>query len=320
MKKLNAILFTLLFVFLFSACEKIDIPSEVQEQMAQLPDEIDYNFKVKQILSDKCFACHGPDSKKQKANLRLDISDIAYNHKGENGYKAINPGSIAKSDLVRRILSDDPHTKMPTPESNLALTSYEKAVLIKWVEQGAKYKPHWAYVAPEKAAIPDISNPNWKINNAVDPFVYQKLEEQDLKPAPQADQQTLIRRLSFDIRGISPSVKEIKDFIADKSPKAYENLVDRFLASEHYGERMSTYWLDVSRFADSYGYLDDKHYDQSPWRTWVINAYNKNLPFDKFITWQLAGDLLPNPTPAAPAFNQVIILCSVASTPPVTKK
>ena len=121
---------------------------------------------------------------------------------------------IAKSDLVRRILSDDPHTKMPTPESNLALTSYEKAVLIKWVEQGAKYKPHWAYVAPEKAAIPDISNPNWKINNAVDPFVYQKLEEQDLKPAPQADQQTLIRRLSFDIRGISPSVKEINDFIA----------------------------------------------------------------------------------------------------------
>ncbi len=296
MKKLNVIFFTLLFVFIFSACEKIDIPFEVQEQMAQLPDEIDYNFKVKQILSDKCFACHGPDSKKQKANLRLDISDIAYAHKGEDGYKAIKPGSIAKSDLVRRILSDDPHFRMPTPESNLALTSYEKAVLIKWVEQGAKYKPHWAYVAPEKAAIPDISNPNWKINNAVDPFVYQKLEEQDLKPAPQADQQTLIRRLSFDIRGISPSVKEIKDFIADKSPKAYENLVDRFLASEHYGERMSTYWLDVSRFADSYGYLDDKHYDQSPWRTWVINAYNKNLPFDKFITWQLAGDLLPNPT------------------------
>lgn len=296
MKTINSIFFTLFFVFIFSACEKVTIPEEVKDQMAQIPDELDYNFTVKQILSDKCFACHGPDSKKQKANLRLDISDIAYNHKGENGYRAIKPGSIAKSDLVRRILSENPHTKMPTPESNLSLTAYEKAVLIKWIEQGAKYKPHWAYVAPEKGDVPHISNTNWKINNDIDPFIYQKLEEQGLKPALQADKATLIRRLSFDIRGIGPTIKEINDFVADNNPKAYENLVDRFLASEHYGERMAAYWLDVARFADSYGYLDDKHYDQSPWRTWVINAYNKNLPFDKFITWQLAGDLLPNPT------------------------
>ena len=296
MKKVYYILFALLIIFIFSACEKVNIPTEVKDQMAQLPDEIDYNYKVKQILSDKCFACHGPDAKKQKANLRLDISDIAYAHKGENGYKAIKPGSIAKSDVVRRILSEDPHVRMPTPESNLTLTAYEKAVLIKWVEQGAKYKPHWAYVAPVKASLPNIANSNWKINNEIDPFIYQKLEEQGLKPAPQADKLTLIRRLSFDIRGIGPSIQEINDFVADQRPNAYENLVDRFLASEHYGERMSAYWLDVSRFADSYGYLDDKHYDQSPWRTWVINAYNKNLPFDKFVTWQLAGDLLPHPT------------------------
>lgn len=283
-------------LFLFSSCKQIIIPSEVQHQLAQLPEEIDYNFSVKQILSDKCFSCHGPDSKNRLAHLRLDISDIAYAHKGENGYNAIKPGNIFKSDLVRRILSDDSHVIMPTPESNLALTPYEKAVLIKWVELGAKYKPHWAYVAPEKPAIPEVLNPNWKVINDVDPFIYQKLEEQGLQPASQADKLTLIRRLSFDIRGIAPSVKEIKDFVSDISPKAYEILVDLFLASEHYGERMSEYWLDVSRFADSYGYLDDKHYDQSPWRTWVINAYNKNLPFDKFITWQLAGDLLPNPT------------------------
>ena len=283
------------FALLLCSCDKVVIPKEVQDQAMYLPTKIDYNFNVKQVLSDKCFACHGPDAKKQKANLRLDIAEAAYNHKGESGFKAIAPGNINKSDMVRRILSDDPHYQMPTPESHLNLTAYEKSLLIKWIEEGAVYKPHWAYVKPEKASLPTVKNVAWAKND-IDFFVAEKMNEQGLAPAPNADKETLIRRLSFDIRGISPSIQEIKYFVNDKSINAYEKVVDRFLASEHYGERMAAYWLDVARFADSYGYLDDKHYDQSPWRTWVINAYNKNLPFDQFVTWQLGGDLLPNAT------------------------
>ena len=284
----------LLFLSLYG-CDRVAIPNDVKDQIDLLPSKIDYNFQVKKILSDKCFSCHGPDAKKQKASLRLDISEAAYQHKGESGYKAISPGNINKSDLVRRILSMDPDYQMPSRDSHLSLTNYEKAVLIKWVKDGAKYKPHWAYVAPGKSEIPKVKNKNW-VKNEIDNFILEKIESENLQPAQKADKEILIRRLSFDIRGIGPSLQEIDEFVKDNSSNSYEKLVDRFLASDHYGERMAAYWLDVSRFADSYGYLDDKHYDQSPWRTWVINAYNNNLPFDKFITWQLAGDLLPNAT------------------------
>jgi hypothetical protein len=277
------------------ACSNMDMPPDVAEVYQGLPDQIDYNKDVKKILSDKCFLCHGPDAKKQKADLRLDIASFAFTKKTESGLKAISPGSPTKSEVVHRILSNDPEYRMPSPESHLELTPYEKAVLIKWIDQGAEYKPHWAFVAPKKEDAPDTEEEGW-VKNDIDKYILSSMEEKKLKPAAEADKETLIRRLSFDIRGISPEVEEIDAFVASKDPKAYEKLVDGYLASDHYGERMAAYWLDVARFADSHGYLDDKHRDMSPWREWVVNAYNRNLPFNDFVTWQMAGDLLPNPT------------------------
>ncbi len=276
-------------------CGDIELPKDVAEVYENLPEEVDYNLHVKSILSDKCFSCHGPDMKKQKADLRLDIASFAYSKVTESGLKAIEPGNLSRSELVQRILSEDVDYKMPTPESHLELSPYEKAVLIKWVKQGAEYKPHWAFVAPKDPSIPGVDNDDW-VKNDIDNFILNKIEKEGLAPAAQADKETLIRRLSFDIRGISPDVKEVDDFLKDEDPKAYEKLVDKYLASHHYGERMSAYWLDVARFADSHGYLDDKHREMSPWRDWVISAYNRNMPYNDFITWQYAGDLLPNPT------------------------
>jgi len=286
--------FVTILILQFS-CSQIELPSDVEGQIAALPEEIDYNQDVKKILSDKCFSCHGPDAQKQKADLRLDLASFAYEKTTESGLKAIKPGSLSRSELVHRILSNDPEYKMPTPESHLELTAYEKAVLIKWIDQGAEYKPHWAFVTPERKDPPSPKEKAW-VKNDIDKFILDAQEKKQLHPAPMADKQTLIRRLSFDIRGISPTLKEVDDFLRDKDPNAYERLVDRFLSSAHYGERMAAYWLDVARFADSHGYLDDKHRDMTPWRDWVISAYNRNIPFDQFITWQMAGDLLPKPT------------------------
>lgn len=285
----------ILIVLFYVACKQVSIPDEVSGIMAGLPDKVDYNLHVKKILSDKCFSCHGPDAKKQKAGLRLDIPEAAYDKTTESGLKAIKPGKISRSELVYRILSDDPEYRMPEPASHLTLTAYEKAVLIKWIEQGAQYKPHWAFVAPKKENPPTVTNPAW-CKNDLDKFILAKIEKAGLSPAATADKETLIRRLSFDIRGFAPTIDEVDAFVNNKNPKTYEQLIDRFLASKDYGERMAIYWLDLARFADSYGYLDDKHYDMSPWRDWVIEAYNKNLSFKDFVTWQLAGDLLPHAT------------------------
>lgn len=292
----GVILFLLVFALgKFAFTEKLDIPADVQLAMDRLPGKLDYNIHVKKILSDKCFSCHGPDAKKQKAELRLDIADAAYNKVTESGLKAINPSTIAKSEVAHRILSNDKEYSMPTPASHLSLSVEEKAILLKWIEQGAEYKPHWAFVAPEKADPPKVKQESW-VKNEIDRFVLNRLEKEGLSPSAEADKETLIRRVSFDITGLPPSMAEIDAFAKNTQPDAYEKMVDHFLASPRYGERMAAYWLDVARFADSHGYLDDKHRDASPWRDWVINAYNKNLPYDKFITWQLAGDLLPNAT------------------------
>lgn len=272
------------------------VPEDIKAVMAGVPDDIDYNVDVKPILSDKCFACHGPDAKKQKAGLRLDIDTSAYHHQAkESGLKAIVPGHPGKSELVRRILSADEDERMPTPASHLTLTTTEKAILYKWIDQGAKYKPHWAFVGLAEPDLPKVKNEAW-VKNDVDRFILRKLEKERLQPSGEADKATLIRRVSFDATGLPPTIKEIDDFVKDRSANAYEKMVDHFLASPHYGERMAAYWLDAARFADSYGYLDDRHRDTSPWRDWVIRAYNKNLPFNQFITWQLAGDLLPHAT------------------------
>lgn len=273
----------------------LEIPADIQTAMDNLPADLDYNIHVKKILSDKCFSCHGPDAKKQKGDLRLDVADAAYNKEGESGLYAINAGSISKSEVAHRILSDDKTYMMPTPASHLSLTTEEKATILKWIDQGAKYKPHWAFVAPVRPELPDVKEKGW-IKNDIDRFVLARLEKEGLKPSAEADKETLIRRVSFDLTGLPPSIAEIDAFVNDNSVNAYEKMVDRFLQSPRYGERMAAYWLDVARFADSHGYLDDKHRDASPWRDWVISAYNRNLPYDQFITWQLAGDLLPNAT------------------------
>ncbi|NCT74041.1 MAG: DUF1553 domain-containing protein [Chitinophagaceae bacterium] len=271
------------------------IPDDVKAAMAALPDQLDYNIHVKKILSDKCFSCHGPDAAKQKGDLRLDVAKAAYGKTTESGRKAIKPGSLSKSDVAHRILSDDAEYRMPTPASHLNLTTEEKAILLKWIDEGAEYKPHWAFLPVAEHPLPEVKNKSW-VRNDIDRFVLNRLEKEGIEPSAEADKETLIRRVAFDLTGISPGIAEIDAFVKDTSPDAYERMVDRYLQSPHYGERMAAYWLDVARFADSHGYLDDKHRDASPWRDWVISAYNRNIPFDQFITWQLAGDLLPNAT------------------------
>ncbi|KAA5545780.1 DUF1553 domain-containing protein [Adhaeribacter rhizoryzae] len=276
------------------SCSEPELPQEVKLAMAKIPAKIDYNQHVKPILSDRCFACHGPDKNKVENDLRLDLP-TAHEKKAESGRFALVGGNLAKSEVFHRIISTDPELVMPTPESHLTLTAKEKAILIKWIQDGAEYKPHWSLVAPQKTKLPKVENIAW-VKNPIDRFVLAKLEEKQLKPNPEASRETLIRRLSFDLTGLPPTIAEIDAFLNDKSPNAYEKVVDRLLQSPHFGERLAVDWLDVARYADTHGYQDDGLRNAYPWRDWVINAFNKNLPYDKFITWQLAGDLLPNPT------------------------
>ncbi|MEZ4901410.1 MAG: DUF1549 domain-containing protein [Spirosomataceae bacterium] len=291
---------------IFFACDPTLSP-DIEAVMATLPSELDYNVHVKPILSDKCFACHGPDMKKQKAGLRLDLAEAAYaDLKESKGRVAIDPGSLSGSEVFHRITSTDPEVVMPTPESHLTLTDYEKAVLIKWIKEGAAYKPHWAFVKPEMPKIPDVEKEAW-VKNPIDNFILKQLEEKKLTPAAPANRETLLRRVTFDLTGLPPTIAEIDAFLLDRSPDAYEKVVDRLLKSPHYGERMATDWLDLARFADSHGYTVDRLRDMSPYRDWVIKAFNQNQSYNQFIHWQLAGDLMPKPTKEmliATAFNR----------------
>ncbi|WP_198439840.1 DUF1553 domain-containing protein [Pareuzebyella sediminis] len=284
-----------------------EAPPELREAMTDVPDAIDFNYHVKPILSDKCFACHGPDEASRKAGLRLDIAENAYKAIEATGHHAIVPGKPEHSELVARILSDDPETKMPPPEFKVDMTLKEKAILAKWVAQGAIYKPHWAYIKPEKKVVPEVASTKWA-KNEIDYFVQKKLEAQRLKPSERASKEALIRRLSFDVTGLPPTLQEIEAYLSDNSVDAYEKIVDRLMASPAYGERMAADWMDVARYADSDGYLDDKHRDFSPYRDWVIKTFNGNMPYDQFVTWQLAGDLIENATQEsrlATAFNRL---------------
>ncbi|MEJ7768396.1 MAG: DUF1549 domain-containing protein, partial [Chitinophagaceae bacterium] len=292
-------------VFLIACSGKL--PADVAEAYKTVPEEIDFNQHVKPILSDRCFSCHGPDRGIQEAGLRLDVAEAAYAELPQNpGRYAIVPGKLDKSELVKRILSTDPEEMMPAPKSHLTLNAYEKAVLVKWVEQGGQYKPHWAFINPQNPTIPGVQQKAW-VKNSIDHFILNRLETKKLSPSPEADKETLLRRVSLDLTGLPPTVPEIDAFLNDRSPGAYEKQVDRLLASPHYGEKMAVDWLDVARYADSHGYTVDRLRDMSPWRDWVIDAFNKNLGYDKFITWQLAGDLMPHPTKEqliATAFNR----------------
>lgn len=225
--------------------------------------------------------------------MRLDIAEFAFASLPENPNKvAIDPGDLKDSEVFHRILSSDPDYAMPTPNSHLSLTAQEKAVLVKWIEDGAEYKPHWAFVAPEEPSVPDVKNEEWAVN-PIDHFILKKLEEENLTPAKMANKETLLRRLSLDLTGLPPTLPEIDAFLKDNSPNAYEKQVDRLLKSPHYGEKMAVDWLDLARFSDSHGYTVDRLRDMSPYRDWVIGAFNKNMPYDQFVHWQLAGDLMP---------------------------
>ena len=278
-----------------SACG-VELPHDVAEAYKELPPELDFNLHVKPILSDKCFACHGPDNQKIKAGLQLHEGATAYAELPENpGKHAIVPGNLSKSEAFLRIISDDPDYVMPTPKFNVTLTAREKAILAKWIKDGAEYEPHWSFTRIEKKEIPKIKGEDWPINE-IDYFVKRKLEQEKLSPSGEADKYTLIRRLTLDLTGLPPTIDEVENFVEDNSENAYEKLVDRLLASDHYGEKMAADWLDLARFADTNGYSTDRERDMSPWRDWVIKSFNQNQPYDEFVTWQLAGDLLPNPT------------------------
>ena len=295
------------FGFLFVAFKSISkLPEDVNKAYLSLPATIDYNEDVKPILSDKCFSCHGPDKAKQKAGLRLDIAEAAYAVLPESpGKFAIVPGNLIKSEVYHRILSSDPDYMMPHPKSHLSLSAREKAILIKWIETGAVYKPHWAFVTPQKKAIPDIFN--LQVNNPIDNFILSRLQREGLQPSPTASKELLLRRVSLDLTGLPPTIDEINSFVNDKSSNAYEKQVDRLLSSPHYGEKMATQWLDLARYADSYGYTVDRTRDMSVYRDWVIRAFNDNMSYKNFIHYQLAGDLMPSPTKdmiIATAFNR----------------
>ena len=291
-----------------TACQSsVEKPADIIAAESRLPEKVDYNLHVKPILSDRCFACHGPDKAKQQAGLRLDTPEGAYEALAKSGHKAIVPGDLAGSELFHRIVSTDPDEMMPTPKSNLSLNAEEKAMLIRWVEQGGEYKKHWSLIAPTMPEIPAVKDDkNW-VKNDIDRFVLAKQQAKNLKPAPQADKATLLRRVSLDLTGLPPTPAEVDEFLADTSPNAYEKVVNRLLNSPHYGERQAVEWLDVARYADTHGYQDDGLRTAWPYRDWVIRAYNRNLSFDRFITWQLAGDLLPKPNKdklIATAFNR----------------
>jgi hypothetical protein len=267
--------------------------------------KIDFNRQIRPILSDNCFACHGPDAEQRKAKLRLDSFEGATAKLRRSG-QAIVPGDPAMSRIVERIATDDPTEVMPPPRTQKHVTPAQLAVLRQWIREGASYAEHWAFVPPKRSALPTVKNDTWA-RNPIDRFILARLEKEGLAPSPEADRVTLIRRLSLDLLGLPPTPAEVDAFVADKSPDAYEKLVDRLFASPHYGERVALDWLDAARFADTHGYHIDAGRDMTRWRDYVIDSFNANLPFDRFTVEQLAGDLLPSATVAqkiASGFNR----------------
>jgi hypothetical protein len=251
---------------------------------------IDFNRDIRPILSDTCFTCHGPDDKQRKAGLRFDTRDGAFSKPG-----VIVPGNSSASRLFQRIGAERPEVRMPPPESGHSLTSNQIDLIGRWIDEGARWETHWAYIPPGRPEVPNVRNSAWP-RNAIDNFVLERLEKEGFSPSPEADKTTLLRRVTLDLTGLPPTPAEIDSFLADKSSDAFEKRVDQLLRSPHYGERMTMQWLDLARYADTHGYHIDSHRDMWRWRDWVINAFNQNLPFDRFTIEQLAGDLLPNPT------------------------
>ncbi|MCA9263983.1 MAG: PSD1 domain-containing protein [Planctomycetales bacterium] len=250
---------------------------------------IDFNQDIRPLFAAKCFVCHGPDQEHRESDLRLDVRQEAIN------YGAIEPGNADDSLFIQRILSDDPDEVMPPPHANDVLTDQQKQLFVQWVNQGAPYAEHWAFVPPVKSALPQIQNATWPRND-IDYFVLARLEAQNLKPAPEADRYALVRRVYLDLIGLPPTPEQADAFVEDTDPLAYENLVDQLLQSEHYGERWARQWLDLARYSDTNGYEKDRERSIWPYRDWVIRALNNDMPFNQFTVEQIAGDMLPNPT------------------------
>ena len=296
MKSIFSRVIILFSITLFYSCSS-ELPKELESYAEYIPEEIDYNFHVKPILSDRCYKCHGPDKNQLKANFRLDQASLVFKSTESNDSKfskTIVKGKPLKSELIERILSYDPDIQMPPEESHLNLSNREKAILSRWIAQGAEYKEHWSFIPPKMPEVP-LSGSEWS-NNEVDHFIFQKIEEKGLVPAPQEEREKLLRRIHFDITGLPPSVQELADFINSDDIDIYEKTIDKLLESPHYGEHMAVGWLDVARYADTHGYQDDGLRTAWPYRDWVIEAFNENMPYDQFLTEQLAGDLLPNPS------------------------
>ncbi len=265
---------------------------------------IGFNDQIRPILSENCFACHGPDSSSRKADLRLDTQE------GALAEKLVVPGDPGASEVIARINTTDPDDIMPPPDSHKTLEPRERTLIAQWIKQGAHWEEHWSFIAPERPRLPRAGS-NWP-RNGIDNFIHEKLSTLDLVPNPEADRYTLARRAALDITGLPPTPAQINQFLNDLSPDAYEDYVDSLLASSHYGEHLARFWLDAARYGDTHGLHLDNYREMWPWRDWVIQSFNDNLPFDQFTREQIAGDLLPGATNRqriATGFNR----CNVSS-------
>ena len=265
--------------------------TEIAERM---PELVDFNIHIRPILSDRCFACHGPDANKRESGYRLDIPEAAYQSlKDQPNLFGIVPGHSDQSVVVDRIMSTDPNVVMPPPASNLSLSKREKELIVKWIDQGAEWKKHWSFIPLTAVEVPEADT-DWG-KNEIDRFIVLKQAEKGFSPSSKATRGRLLRRMSFDLTGLPPSESLSQAFLADES-MSYEALVDELMKSRAYGEHMASAWLDLARYSDSHGYQDDLERIMWPWRDWVISAFNRKMPYDQFVTWQLAGDMLPNAT------------------------
>jgi mono/diheme cytochrome c family protein len=255
---------------------------------------IDFNRQIRHILSENCFACHGPDEKARKAKLRLDTKEGAFGKLKGGGFPLV-AGKPEESELFLRITSPEEHERMPPAKSGRSLKPEQIELVKEWIKQGAEWSKHWAFVTPQRPPLPKVKDAAWG-RNAIDALILARLESEGLKTSPEASKEALIRRVTFDLTGLPPTLAEVDAFVADKTPDAYEKVVDRLLKSPHFGERLAVDWLDAARFADTHGYHIDSARDMTAWRDWVIKSFNENKPFDVFTVEQLAGDLLPNPT------------------------
>ena len=275
---------------LLSAAALITLVVSSRGAAAAEDQAIAFNRDIRPLLSDYCFACHGPDRNQRKAGLRLDVREAAT----DSG--VLDPGRPESSELIARIESDDPYLVMPPPEHGNPLTGEEKALLRRWIAEGGEYQEHWSLTPLRRPEVPPIDGPGQSLRNEIDAFVLARLRREGVEPNPPADPRTLVRRLSFDLTGLPPRASTVESFVSDPSDAQYEALVESFLQSPHHGERLAMYWLDLVRYADSLGYHGDQERSVSPYRDYVIRAFNENKPFDQFTTEQLAGDLLPGAT------------------------